>query len=173
MANRRNKTKQRGQAMTEFVISATYVLVPLFIAVPLLAKYIDIKQASVQAARYEAWEYTAWYEDATTHDHDILDNFESGVPGYLTPEKALTDVRNESRARFMSAVGTEPGVDIAPLTAFERTNGWSDTNANQLWRDHRGLRLFEGDVEYGPDTMTSDDTPTLTIFGIDLSLIHI
>ena len=88
--------------MTEFVISATYVLIPLFIAVPMLAKYIDIKQAAVQAARYEAWEYTVWYEDDAMEDHDILDNYSSGIAGYLSPEKPLDSVRNESQRRIMS-----------------------------------------------------------------------
>ena len=55
------KSRESGQAMTEFQICAAYVLIPLFLMVPLLAKYIDIKHATISAARYQAWEYTAWY----------------------------------------------------------------------------------------------------------------
>ncbi|MGR8946939.1 MAG: hypothetical protein ACU84Q_02765 [Gammaproteobacteria bacterium] len=157
--------------MTEFVISATYVLIPLFIAIPMLAKYIDIKQAAVQAARYEAWEYTVWYEDDALDDHDILDNYSSGIAGYLTPEKPLDSVRNESQRRIMSRVGTEPGVDVDPIHVTDATNGWTAATANGLWTSHRGLRLYEGEVEYGAETMTSDDTPTLTIFGIDIGSV--
>ena len=157
--------------MTEFVISATYVLIPLFIAIPMLAKYIDIKQAAVQAARYEAWEYTVWYEDDALDDHDILDNYSSGISGYLTPEKPLDAVRNESKRRLMSRVGTEPGVDVDELTVNDALDGWTDATANPLWTNHRGLRLYSGDTTYGADTATSDDTPTLTIFGIDIGSV--
>jgi hypothetical protein len=52
---------QRGQAMTEFTIAAAFVLVPLFLMLPLLGKFMDMKASSIQAARYAAWERTAWY----------------------------------------------------------------------------------------------------------------
>jgi len=140
----------RGQAMTEIVISATYVLIPLFIAIPMLAKYIDIKQAAVQAARYEAWEYTVWYDDENNDDHDILDNYDSGISGYATPEKGVGIVQNESQRRFFSRVGTNPtngaDSDVDPLTITDM-NGWTVATANPLWQNHRGLPLFTGDVE--------------------------
>ena len=140
-----SKLKQRGQAMTEFVISATYVLIPLFIAIPLLAKYIDIKQASVQAARYAAWEYTVWYDDENNDDYDILDNYDSGISGYATPEKSLELVQNESRRRFYSRVGTNPTVgadnDVDALTITDM-GGWQTSTANPMWQNHRGLPIL-------------------------------
>lgn len=174
-ANFRQANCQRGQAMTEFVISATYVLIPLFIAIPMLAKYIDIKHASIQAARYEAWEYTVWYDDANNDDHDILDNFDPDVPGFLTPEKTLDTVRNESQRRFYSRVGTNPTVgadnDVDNLS-FNDAAGWDPDTANHLWKNHRDLPLFTGDVEHSLNTDTSADTPTLsiTIAGVELDL---
>ena len=170
-----SKLKQRGQAMTEFVISATYVLIPLFIAIPLLAKYIDIKQASVQAARYEAWEYTVWYDDENNDDYDILDNYDSGISGYATPEKSLELVQNESRRRFYSRVGTNPTVgadnDVDALTITDM-GGWQTSTANPMWQNHRGLPMFTGDVEHSVVTDASADTPTLaiTIAGVELDL---
>jgi len=56
---------QTGQAITEFNVTAAFVLVPLFIMIPLIGKYIDMKHSSVQAARYIAWERTVWFEDGT------------------------------------------------------------------------------------------------------------
>lgn len=52
---------QRGQAMVEALIASALVLVPLFLAIPVIAKYMDIKSSAVQAARYAAWERTVWY----------------------------------------------------------------------------------------------------------------
>lgn len=48
---------QRGQALTEMAILAI-VLVPLFLLVPTLAKFIHVKITSQQAARTAAWEST-------------------------------------------------------------------------------------------------------------------
>lgn len=53
---------QRGQAMTEFLV-ACLVLIPVFLAMPLLAKYLDIGHSATQGARYLAWERTVWTPD--------------------------------------------------------------------------------------------------------------
>lgn len=163
--------RQRGQAMTEFVIAATYVLVPLFVAVPMLAKYLDIKQAAVQAARYEAWEYTVWYQDPDNDDHDILDNFEPSEIGFVMPEKTLATTRRESRWRFFARPGTEPGSDVAPINSLDAVTSFTTADTNTLWTDHRGLPMFEGTVQYGPETTTRGDTPTLTVFGLDVGAV--
>lgn len=57
----RNLSRARGQAMVELIIVASLVLVPLFLAIPLLGKYLDIRSTAVQTARYAAWERTVWY----------------------------------------------------------------------------------------------------------------
>jgi hypothetical protein len=51
----------RGQAMTEFVIGAALFLIPVFLLIPILGKFIDVKAATIQGARYAAWERTVWY----------------------------------------------------------------------------------------------------------------
>lgn len=45
--------------MTEFLV-ACLVLIPLFLAMPLLGKYLDINHSTVQGTRYLAWERTVW-----------------------------------------------------------------------------------------------------------------
>jgi hypothetical protein len=47
--------RQRGQAMVELIVGAM-LLVPLFIGIVILARYIDIKSTTVQASRYAAFE---------------------------------------------------------------------------------------------------------------------
>ena len=49
--------RQRGQALTEMAVLAA-VLVPLFLLIPMLAKYAHLRQATQQAARAAAWEAT-------------------------------------------------------------------------------------------------------------------
>lgn len=57
----------RGQAMTEFLV-ACLVLIPLFLAIPLLGKYMDISHSTTQATRYLAWERTVWTTDRKSSD---------------------------------------------------------------------------------------------------------
>ncbi|MBT8446332.1 MAG: hypothetical protein KJO38_04230 [Gammaproteobacteria bacterium] len=158
--------------MTEFVISATYVLVPLFVFIPMLAKYIDIKHATIQAARYEAWEYTAWQH--RPDDHDILDNYESDVTGYRHPFKTPGETRNESMLRFLTAVGSDPydRASVPLPDSTDRLDTW-DTGGvrNPLWRDHLGRSMFDGVVvESLRDT--SADTPSLTLFGVNIGDVY-
>ncbi len=160
---------QRGQAMTEFTIAATYVLVPLFVFVPLLGKYIDFKHASIQNARYQAWEYTVWYDDID--ERDILDNFNSGDAGFRMPEKPLAVTRDEARVRTMSTVGSyasetgsTPVGAIQPIRASDATASYTP---NRLWRDHRQLPFFDGVTDINA-AETDDDTPTMTLFGVDI-----
>ena len=83
-----------GQAMTEFLICASFVLLPLFLGISLLAKYIDIKQTTIQAARYQAWEYTVWYAN-------------SGQPmpsfnAVSQPIKSTAQTQEETERRFFT-----------------------------------------------------------------------
>lgn len=70
--------RQAGQALTEMAVVAA-VLVPLFLLVPTLSKYIHLKQTAQQAARSAAWEATvtrdyAWNQlNATSQRRLLLD----------------------------------------------------------------------------------------------------
>jgi hypothetical protein len=48
--NNPRSTRQDGQAMVEALIAAALVMVPLFLAIPIIAKYMDIRPIR-QAAR--------------------------------------------------------------------------------------------------------------------------
>ena len=92
------KSGQSGQAMTEMVIAASFVLIPLFLLIPWLGKYIDLQQSAIQAARYEAWEYTVWYNDvATEAPAGAVDQNGSQI---TMPEKSIAELQAEARQRF-------------------------------------------------------------------------
>ncbi len=48
--------------MAETLISMV-VFIPLFLSIPVLGKYMDIKQKALEATRYAAWERTIWAGD--------------------------------------------------------------------------------------------------------------
>ncbi|HEY3486549.1 MAG TPA: hypothetical protein VGL10_00650 [Gammaproteobacteria bacterium] len=153
MSMQRMKT-MRGQAMTEFVISAAFILVPLFILVPMLGKYIDMKHAAVQTARYEAWEYTANYASLA----DQSSGFNS-VVNSKKPVKPINNLKDESRRRFFAENGTtlHTGADFAAIT---------NTEIKSLWRYHDGLAMYDPiafDAESDLDqNLTPDPTGVLS-----------
>ncbi len=153
--------KQRGQAMTETLITASTVLVPMMLLIPLLGKYIDIKHATIQAARYEAWEYTVWYSTNSVRygpwsNGERSSGFQNLKGSNLPqPIKSVTALQNESRKRFFSNTDSL-------LTGTDASTGWVEDNANPLWKDHNGLPLWDGEIPANTTTRSSLSTPDYT-----------
>ena len=152
----------QGQAATEFTIIASFVLVPLFLLIPLLGRYIDIKQASVQQARFEAWEYTAWFHKSEQKT-DLMGSLRSDQRAGL---RELSETRARGNQLFFSDI-TAPGYGM-PSTApqFE---------LNPLWVDHHGETLFVSSASNpGHGDFGEADTPDPTSGLIDdlISLIN-
>jgi hypothetical protein len=47
--------------MVEMLVACSLVMVPLFLAIPMIAKYLDMRSHTVQAARYAAWERSIYF----------------------------------------------------------------------------------------------------------------
>ncbi len=124
--------------MTEFVITASFFLVPVFLLIPLLGKYIDARHAAIQSARYEAWEYTAWRSKGNTKD---LYGFEE-----TEPVKSPAELKKEARWRFFRSTrpGTATDGTATGLRATDKTSTLKVGDVNVLWHDHRGLALYGG-----------------------------
>ncbi|MBF0265294.1 MAG: hypothetical protein HQL46_08475 [Gammaproteobacteria bacterium] len=144
----KRKKRSNGQAMVEFAIAATFFLVPLFLIIPLLAKYIEIQQYSVQAARYEAWEYTAWFGSVD----DMSKTFNSGgdtIAGLESPTKTAAEVQIESRQRFFSDTKSV-------FKNTDKTLGWQKSSANPFLKDNEGNDIYlnksEGSFNYNSPT---------------------
>jgi len=148
------KPHQAGQSMTEFLICASFALVPLFLGISLLGKYIDIKQSAIQAARYEAWEYTVWYAD----DTEPMTGF-NAVP---QPVKSTALTHAETKQRFFTDPSNGDPANILPITDLDKTIAW---NPNQLWVDHSGAPLYTGVDGSGSSLKSSEDTPTIPVIG--------
>lgn len=90
----RMRRHQSGQAMTEFAIVAAAVLVPLFLVLPVVAKYGQVGQKSVEMARYATWERSVWHEQGTVPH---------GADGSALPDKTDTEIAVETKLRLLSA----------------------------------------------------------------------
>lgn len=127
--------------MVEALIAAALVMVPLFLAIPLIAKYQDIKTYTVQAARYAAWERTVWFGGAAASSFGIG----SGATfsnKWDANEKTDDQIRAEIGTRLLSDTGAVAFKDT------DKTGGNYVGGPKLLWRDRRGTALLQnyGDI---------------------------
>ncbi len=170
--------RKRGQALVEFLVCASFVLIPLFLIVPMFGKYIDMRHATIQAARYQAWEYTAWYAADCTRN--MFANFsgsgnECPMGGFneaQQPFKSRSAVQAEARRRFFSRTDAT----LTPAAADEVVQGalaitadddsdWDPVDANKSWTDHRGAAMYNGGVGGRQSLRSAEDTPTVPVIG--------
>lgn len=116
------RASQRGQAMTEIAVIGV-VLVPLFLLVPVLAKYIHLKQTAQQATRAVAWQATVARDyglpdRARERDLAIDRHFgRAGDPIVSTPTIAAPDtpVRNVMMNTFSNrALVEREDIEVDP-----------------------------------------------------------
>ena len=111
-----SQTIQCGQALAEFLV-LSLALIPLFLLMPMIAKYQDISHASQMASRYVAFE-------ATTRN-DV-----QGANGYKSPTQLADEVRRRFYGNSDAAIKTDD------------TAGDFDANRNLFWRDPYGKPLI-------------------------------
>jgi hypothetical protein len=116
--------RQRGQAMVEFVIGATLFLIPVFLIVPLLGKYADMRSSVIQAARYNAWERTVWYGGASSTDGDWSQ----------AQDKSEATIKGEMAAKFLTNELWFDRSGAAMMAGYSNSilNGESPGTANDL-----------------------------------------
>lgn len=135
------RVAERGQAMTEFLV-ACLVLIPVFLAIPLLGKYMDINHSAVQGARYVAWERTVW------------------TPG----KKSNTYLENEVRNR----VFTRPG---EPLRSGDANGPPAQYNPLWTDPAGKPMLTSYSDVTGHTETGTGQTTPGLIYNKVTSTLI--
>lgn len=101
---RRRRGRQAGQALTEFLVAATFVLLPLLIGITYLSRLQDVGHAAEMATRYVAF-------DASS---------KSDQPARW---RDLETLQSEVRLRFF----TDPNAPISSLSAF------ADAPAMPFW----------------------------------------
>lgn len=139
---------QDGQSMTEFVVSAAFVVVPLFLLVPTVAKYVDMKMAAVQAARYATWEYSAHYLDPK----DQPAGFKALKRSEL-PSKSLQQVAKEAKRRHYSDSRT-------PISTSMDSSGYKAAEANPFWTYHNGLAIYQDSNQTAASLEVKGSDPT-------------
>lgn len=109
------RSAQTGQALTEFLVAAV-AIIPLFLLMPLIAKYQDINHSTLSASRYAA------FEAMTRND--------STSNGWKPPSQLADEVRR----RFFS----NPD---APIKTNDVAGNFK-ANQNLFWRGPRDEALI-------------------------------
>ena len=107
---------QTGQSTIEMIV-LSLVLVPLFLIVPMLGKYMDIAQTTSIASRYVA------FEGATHHN--------ASLSGWKSDTELATEVRRRFYSRHSFSIKTNDVVSEI------------DEDKNPLWVNHRGDPLLQ------------------------------
>ena len=134
--------KQRGQAMSEFVV-AMIAFVPLVLGVIYIGKYSDIKHQAIQASRYAAFERAL-----DPHSH------EGG-----------TTVQDETVARFFRDGGQHT------IGFQDKATGSTRTDENPVWAQVNGNPMIgqypDVSVQFSCKSVKDSTTSTL-LFPMDL-----
>jgi len=135
----RTLRSQNGQALIEFTIAAAALLVPLFLMLAYVAKYHDMQSATIQAARYAAWERTVYFGGQTWEcNYDDKTYRAKNKPGDAkwacgTAWKSDADIRNDVGRRFFKGSWLSTGLD----DAVDERPFWSDVEGKPLLRDYQ------------------------------------
>lgn len=156
------RRNQRGQAMVELVIVAVFVLLPLFLAMPLIGKYLDVRTAAAESARYAAWERTVWYGGAAASSIGITipatmltPSFTFGGNSWQANAKADDEIRNEIAVRLLSNTRNADAFKSGDKGAAGFTNGSRD-----LWRTRDGSPMLAS-YDDVTDSIDNADAPGL------------
>ena len=137
--------RQSGQAMTEFVLAAALFLIPVFLIVPLLGKYIDMKGTAVMGARYAAWERTVWYGGNS-----------ASVTTWPGADKSDAEIGNEVRGRIFS---DRSGSDDTGISADDKSGStWAGQGRKQAWSNRDGGAML-ANYDSVARAMENRDTP--------------
>lgn len=116
---------QEGSAITEFVVVAV-VLTPLMFGIPMIGKMIDLKQTTVQASRYSAWETTVNAEaQAQTLDQRFFSDASAPIsesaPGANTlwgPQEPMASDGNANASLIAGGYMSDTAVEVGSGAAM-------------------------------------------------------
>ena len=149
MTYSRQKHLQSGQAMTEFVVSVSFVFLSLFVIVPMFGKLMDMQAQTQQASRYVAWERTVWFDSGAgeTPDESVVSNAYWESVAIRNDSAVMESMRN----RFF--YGNGPG-ELKPITEDDLSGVTGDINP--VWTYVQSKKTMYGGTTLGTD----DDVDT-------------
>jgi len=134
--------RQHGQAMTEFVIGVLLFLLPIFLIIPMLGKYADVKDSAAQTARYVAWERTVWFGGNASSN--------SWPANY----KSEGEIENEARQRIVSFGHILKSND-------KNATAYTTAGARELWKNRNGEVMLQKYDDAATGNIANDNSPDI------------
>lgn len=161
------KSPQSGQAMTEFVVSVSFVFLSLFVIVPMFGKLMDMQAQTQQASRYVAWERTVWFDSGAgeTPDESVVSNAYWESVAIRSDSAVMASMKN----RFF--YGNGPG-ELKPITEDDLSGKTGDINP--VWTYVQSKKTMYGGTTLGTDdnqdtgTMNGELTPAIGYKVVDV-----
>lgn len=139
----RARRTQAGQALTEFLVVAL-AIVPLFLLIPMIAKYQDIGHATQMASRYAAFDATinnpstSGMKDPAVLAQEVRRRFFSNIDAPIRTNDAAGNFRAHQNA-FWRGPNNEPlisdinGVNVNLASAGSPSSGVSSFVTNNIF----------------------------------------
>lgn len=154
--------RQSGQAMTEFVVSVSFVFLVLFVAVPTFGKILDLQFQTQQASRYVAWERTVWYE-SWDRGNDNQDDFAISSSEFESLAiRSDEEVMDSLRNRFFYGHGSTA---IKSITEDDTTVG--NTTTSPVWTYVQSGNSMYGGTTLVDNSLDEQDTPSIAYDFLD------
>ncbi len=116
------KRRQQGQALVETLV-VSLALVPMFLAIPLIAKYADIRQAAIEASRTAAFDCTVRFDDCDT------------------PLQRAASIVELRRTHFADPRADSTSIDAVVATPVAPNRFWVDRTQSALLDTDDPVRL--------------------------------
>lgn len=137
------KRQQKGQSLASFLVVAVFVLIPAFIGLTYLAKTGELRHRSYEAARYSAWEKTAW--PANGGGHAKSDQTLAWESRHRVMGKAdrVIDSKNDGKSAASASMGRLDPILYSSYLAKPGNQALAD-KANQ---SQSGLNVNTGEIK--------------------------
>lgn len=147
-----NLLRQSGQAMTEFVVTVSYVFLGLLVIVPTFGKIMDLQFQTQQASRYIAWERTVWFDQNESPDESRV----SSAYWESVATRDDDDLMSSMENRFFYGTGT--GV-LRPVTESDIDAVTAD--ASPIWTYVQSKNSMYGGTTLVDESLDAEDTPSV------------
>lgn len=127
--------------MTEFVVSASALMIPLFILIPLFGKLMDLGFQSELAARYVTWERTIWFRK---------NDQPAGVATYAARSDA--EIARTAERRFFQREGVL-------IEQQDPVTSWDPAMRNPVWNYALSAGSLFAGSDGGGGSLQEQDTP--------------
>lgn len=157
----RNRLKaQRGQAMTEFVVSVAFVFLAIFVFVPTFGKIMDLQFQNMMAARYVAWERTVWFDQISDNNRD--DFVISGKEWESVAMRDDSEIINSMENRFFYKHG-----GLLPTFIEESDVDAPAGDVSPLWTYVQSKNTMYSGTTVVDGSLNAEETPGIAYDGLE------